>query len=145
MSGVRSGHVIRRDEVTAWLADSAVRQVLTHRTTAEDARQILEHGVRIERTARDLRWGQGFYTSTHPDPQYGDTSVRVAIRLRHPFVADDSIDGQERIDALLQEAASEDVRAVLQAAGYDGVVVHFLDGEMWVVAFADEQVKVVQG
>jgi len=67
------------------------------------------------------------------------------MRLQHPFVAEDSIDGQEHIIALLQQAESDDVRTVLQAAGYDGVVVYFHVGEMWVIAFDNEQVKVVQG
>jgi hypothetical protein len=138
-------HLIRRREVAAWLAESVVREITVHRTSAEAAARIIRDGVRIERSAREVRWGQGFYTSNRPDLQYGDTSVAVAVRLRRPFVAEDSIEGQERIDEMLAEAGSDDVRAVPQAAGYDGVVVHFPDGEAWVVAFADDQVKVIRG
>jgi hypothetical protein len=146
MSGLlRPSHLIRRREVAAWLAESAVREITVHRTSAAAAARIILEGVRIERSARDVRWGQGFYTSNRPDPQYSDTSVTVAVRLRRPFVAEDSIEGQERIDEMLAEARSDDVRAVLQAAGYDGVVVHFPDGEVWVVTYADDQVKVLRG
>ena len=53
--------------------------------------------------------------------------------------------GQERIDALLAQAETNDVRNVLMAEGYDGVVVHWAPGDTWVVAYLNEQVKVVRG
>jgi hypothetical protein len=138
-------HMIDREEAPTWLAGSAWGRITIHQTSASDARRIIEEGIRIERTARDAAWGQGFYTTTRPDPQYGDTGIRVAIRLMRPFVAEDPIDGQERVDALLAEAGSEDVRAVLLAAGFDGVIVHrrWRD-EVWVIAYDDSQVRVVR-
>ncbi len=132
------------DEVAGWLADSANRWITVHWTSEENAHRIREEGVRIERSAGDVAWGRGFYTTTRPDPQYGETGVRVAVRLTRPFVADDPIDGQERVDALLVEAGSDDIRAVLMAAGFDGVIVHrSWRNEMWAIAYTEEQVKIV--
>ncbi|MGD9892964.1 MAG: hypothetical protein AB7R89_07905 [Dehalococcoidia bacterium] len=141
----RPAHIIQHSEVAAWLADSIVKVTTVHRTTAESAAAILRAGVHIEHTAVDVAWGRGFYTTNRPQRHAGDTNVRVAVRLRRPLVVDDPIEGQEQIDTLLREAGNEDIRAVLQGAGYDGVVVRFLDGEMWAVAHSDEQVKVVRG
>lgn len=141
----RPAHIIRHSEVASWLADSVVKLTTVHRTTAESAAAILRDGVRIDQSAVDVRFGFGFYTTTHPHPQYGNANVRVAIRLQHPFIANDPIEGDELVDTMRQVARSDDTRSVLQAAGYDGVVVHFPDGEMWVIAFADDQVKIVRG
>jgi hypothetical protein len=141
----RRPHLIRRRDVPAWLAGSAVHFITIHQTTASDARLIRGIGVRIERTARDAAWGQGFSTTTRPDRQYGETSVAVAIRLMRPFVALGPNDGQERIDAMLAEAQDSDIRAVLLAAGFDGVIVHrSWRDEIWVIAYDDHQVRVVE-
>jgi hypothetical protein len=141
----RASHLIRRGDVPRWLAGPAVDFVTIHQMTASDARLIRETGVRIERTARDAAWGQGFYTTTRPDWQYGEVSVPVAVRLMQPFVAQDPIDGQEQIDAMLAGAQADDVRAVLLAAGFDGVIVHrpWRD-EVWVIAYHDHQVRIVE-
>lgn len=53
-------HLIRRVDVAAWLRDSQVAFLTTHRTTPEAARRLHERGVRIEETDPDSRWGQGF-------------------------------------------------------------------------------------
>lgn len=119
-------------------------QVTAHWTTVESARRIREEGVRIKQTSIDSKWGQGFYTSTRPRPEYGEEGVRVAIRLLNPLVTNDEFLAQEYIDELLSEAQSDDAREVLRAAGYDGVVIHWDSGEMWVIAFENEQVKVIR-
>ena len=145
MSGAsRPSHLIRRREVAVWLAGSAVTHIMTHWTTPGNALRIRELGVRIQATSPDSKWGWGFYTSTRPLPEYGEAGVRVAIRLRNPLVVHDQIMAQEEIDEMLARSGSEDVRAVLLAAGYDGVIVHWESGELWAVAFDDEQVKVIQ-
>lgn len=144
MSGEPQGsHLIRRSEVAAWLADSVVKQIMIHHTSPDDARRIRVEGARIERGSSDAKWGQGFYTSTHPHHEYGEAGVRVAVRLRSPLVVLDQINAQEYIDALLAQAGGEDVRAVLQTAGHDGVVIHWQSGEVWAVAFENDQVRVV--
>jgi len=117
---------------------------MVHTTTARDAELIILHGVRIDRSVSDVGWGDGFYTSSRADPQYGDTPLSVAVRLLRPFVAEDSIEGQERIDEMLTAARSDNVRAVLMEAGYDGVIVHYPDGEMWAVAYDESQVRIVR-
>jgi hypothetical protein len=139
----RRPHLIRRRDDSAWLAGSAVNVPTRHWTSAASARRIVAEGVHIEQTELDTTWGQGFYATTGFRPDIGDTPVSVAIRLERPFVAVDRIAALEQIDELLARAESEDVRAVLLAAGYDGVLVHWESGEMWVVAFEGDQVKVI--
>ena len=59
-------------------------------------------------------------------------------------MAEDPIGGQERVDAMLLDAGIEDVRGVLMANGFDGVVVHrSWRDEVWVIAYTDDQVKIV--
>ena len=85
--GPRSGsHTIRRQDVPAWLADSEVKLITVHQTSAANARRIVEEGVRIEGKATAGRWGKGFYSSTRPLEEYGEAGVRVVTRLRHPLV-----------------------------------------------------------
>lgn len=137
-------HLIQRDDVPAWLAGSAVTQITVHQTSTESARHNREAGVQIERTARDSAWGRGFYPTTRPDPRYGEVGVRVAVRLLRPFVVKDPIDGQERVDAMLLDARTDDVRAVLMAAGFESVIMHrSWRDEVWVVTYTGDQVKVV--
>jgi hypothetical protein len=140
---LRPPHQITRDEVAAWLADSVVNTVTVHRTDERSARAILERGVEIALTSADAGWGQGFYSSTIPDTQYGDAQVLVAVRLIHPLVIQDSVRDAETLETLLQQADTDHFREAIQGAGYDGVVVHFGPGDLMVVAFRDDQVKVV--
>jgi hypothetical protein len=137
-------HLIRRDEVATWLADSAVKQVTIHWTSEENARRIREEGVRIEQIDPEATWGHGFYTSTRPLPEFGDTGIRVAVRLQRPFIVEDRIAARELIDELRSGLGTEDIRATLQAAGHDGVLIHWESGEVWVVAYEDEQVRILQ-
>jgi hypothetical protein len=65
--------------------------------------------------------------------------------LLRPLIAYDPIAEQERIDALLAQEGTDNARQVLLAEGYGGVVVHWGAGDIWVVAYRDDQVKVVQG
>ena len=138
-----SSHLIRRRDVAVWLARSAVDVPTRHWTSAASARRIIAEGVHIEQTELDATWGQGFYTTTGSRPDFGDTPVPVAIRLERPLVAVDRIAALERIDEMLARAGSEDVRAVLLTAGYDGVGVHWESGEMCGGAFEGDQVKVI--
>lgn len=85
MTANRPPHVIASDAVDAWLADSAVRVVTYHRTSALGARSILERGVDIERSQIGA-YGQGFYTATVPlDEDLFGTTLAVAIRLERPL------------------------------------------------------------
>jgi hypothetical protein len=68
----------------------------------------------------------------------------TAIRLRRPLIVADSIDGQDMLEELRERAGTEDARAAVLAAGYDGVLIHYGPGDFWVVAYHDEQVKVVR-
>ena len=139
----RPPHVITRDEVGAWLAGSAVQVITVHRTDPASARAIVEDGVDIDRTDPYAAWGRGFYSSTRPVPQYGEAGVTVAIRLTRPLVLDDPIDGAAVLDHLLQEFHTDDIHKAVSRAGYDGVVVHYGPNEAWVVAYRNDQVKVV--
>jgi hypothetical protein len=124
------------------LAGSADAQATVHVTTAEHGRRLRDEGVDVERSAVDTSWGRGFYSSTIPDRQYGDTEVRVAVRLLRPLMITDVLDGAALIDDLLAAAGTEDVRDAVDTAGYDGVVIHFGPGDLWVVTYRDDQAKV---
>ncbi len=139
----RPAHIITPDEVDAWLADSAVKVVTVHRTDPGSARDITEQGVDIGKTSTDAGWGQGFYSGTLPDIQYGAASVRVAVRLSQPLIIRDSIRDVGILEELQREAGTADPREAVLGAGYDGVVIHFGPGDMWVVAYSNDQVKVV--
>ena len=56
-------HIIRRDDVRTWLADSVNKDVTVHTTDAFSARTIREHGVDHSILAEDSIFGRGFYTS----------------------------------------------------------------------------------
>ena len=135
-----SSHLIRRSEVALWLRDSVNQVVTIHQTHAATAENIVRDGIRITATDSGSAWGQGFYSSTIPDRQYGDVSLRVAVRLRQPLVVRDAIDGQDMLDALRGRAGTEDARKAVLAAGYDGVLIHCGPSDVWVVAYYDEQV-----
>jgi len=144
-AGGRPAHLITRDEARVWLAGSAVDRITTHHTDPLSARMIVEGGVDVARTRPDSRFGQGFYSTTRPDPQYGVARVRVAIRLLHPLILPDSILGTEMIYDLIAQTSADDARAAVLAANYDGVVLHLDPDEMWVVAYFNHQVKVIEG
>jgi len=141
--GERAAHLITRDEARAWLAGSAVHALTVHRTDPASAAAIEQFGVNISRAAPDTSWGRGFYSSLVPDVRYGDARLQVAVRLIHPLVIDDTVDSDEITDRLLRRAGTDDMRAAVLAAGYDGVVVHFGQSDMWVVAYFDHQVRVI--
>ena len=139
----RPPHVITREEAAAWLADSAVQVITVHRTDPASAHAITTEGVDIARTTADAGWGQAFYSGTRPDPQYGDATVRVAVRLQHPLILNDVVRDIELVEELRARTHADNIRDAVLAAGYDGVVVHFGPGDMWVVAYRNDQVKVV--
>jgi hypothetical protein len=149
----RPPHLIARDDVPAWLADSANQRVTYHNTTPSAAAQIRRSGVRIE-ASRIGSFGQGFYTSTEPDPFFDDVTVEVAIRLRAPLVG--HLDAVEAyMDCLTNRLNPEDpsmtpalarrVRHVLLAEGYDGLVIRDAggDGIDHGIAIVDGTVRVV--
>lgn len=144
MSNRESPHIIAWAEVDDWLADSVVKTVTHHRTSWSNARDILEQGVRLELASADAAWGQGFYSSTLDTPEYGEAVVRVAVKLTRPLVIRDTIAGAELLDELLLRAQTQDFRAAIVAAGYDGVIVHWGPKDQWVVAFSAEQVRIVK-
>lgn len=76
---MRPDHIITTAEVDNWLADSAVKRVTHHRTSPSAARDIVEHGVDLDRSQTGS-FGQGFYTSTLADEFYGEAQVVVAVR-----------------------------------------------------------------
>jgi hypothetical protein len=144
MSGQGEGqHLIRRSEVANWLADSAIKVMTVHHTSAEHARTILERGVRIEQTASDAGWGQGFYSGTRSDRQYGESRIDVAVRLLRPWVVTDTLAAAEQIDDWLRRFETDDIGEAIQAAGFDGVIVQWDPEDLWVIAFSNEQIKVV--
>ncbi len=141
----RPAHQLTLGEVGAWLVDSVVKTVTFHRTDPVSARDITEHGVDLAEASADGAWGRGFYSSTVPDPQYGSAEVPVAVRLRNPLLIHDPVRDAAQVDDLLLRSGTEDMRAAILSAGYDGVVIHYAERGIWVVAYFDEQVKVVVG
>jgi hypothetical protein len=153
VSAGRPSHIIAPDEVDAWLADSAVRVVTYHNTDRSSADAILRDGVDVERS-RFGSSGQGFYTTTVPDPFYGETSVMTAVRLHTPLVGpmDDVADLVDRLaqrfspfDPRITPPIARQVRQELLAAGYDGVVAYDAggDGIDYVVALISDAVRIV--
>ena len=136
-----------------WLAGSRVLTVTYHRTDPISARSIVERGVSIGRS-RIGSYGQGLYTSTIPNPEYGDYEVVMAIRLVAPLTGNDVQVG-EIIDSLaVAEGApggritppiAAAVRRALLRLGYDGIVVFDGDGDGidLVVAIREDTVRVV--
>jgi hypothetical protein len=139
-----ASHLIRRSEVARWLRDSVVPSITIHRTSVEAARRITEEGVAVARTEPDSAWGQGFYSSSIPDPRFGEIDIRVAVRLQRPLIVPDAIDSAEIVEDIRASTEEDDVRQAILAAGYDGVLVHYGPGDFWAVAYWDHQVKVVQ-
>jgi hypothetical protein len=149
----RPNHVITRDEVSRWLADSAVKTVTYHRTTAAAARRILERGVEIA-ASRIGSYGQGFYTTTEADPFHGDAELVVAMRTRTPLrrpeaeIADFA-DGVARelrpTDPRITPDVAAEIRRRLIRLGYDGIIALDAggDGVDYVIALRGEMVRVV--
>lgn len=136
-------HVITLEQVQGWLAGSAVQEITIHRTDAESAQSIREHGFLLEQASPTTGWGRAFYSGSRSDPQYGPVEVRVAVRLVRPLVIADAIRDVEVIEELVTRAGTDDIRVAVLAAGYDGVVVQYGLGDYWVVAYYPDQVKVV--
>src|SRR6185436_264693 len=118
-----------------------------------DARAIVERGVDMGQS-RIGAYGQGFYTSTTPEPFYGPAEIVVAVRLLTPLVGHlDDI--EEHIDEMVDRLSLGDhrmtpelarrIRRALLDAGYDGLVIHDGggDGVDYVIAIADGTVRVV--
>jgi hypothetical protein len=149
-----ASHLISPAQIPDWLADSAIKRVTYHRTSALAADSIVKHGVDIERSERGA-YGQGFYTATRVDDHFGDTVVPVAIRIRQPLIG--SIDEVARVvdqlgqalvpraRGMMTRAAAAAVRRELVRLGYDGLIVFDGggDGSDYVVALIGEVVKVV--
>jgi hypothetical protein len=140
---VQSQRHIPREGVGDWLADSALHTTTYHCTDPVSALEILERGVEIAATDPYAAWGQGFYSSTIPETQFGEAVVEVAVRLLQPLRLHDTVRGAEIIDELLARTGADDIRAAVLADGYDGVLIPFGDQRVWVVAYHDEQVLVV--
>ncbi len=149
----RPSHLIQRHEVAIWLADSVVKVVTYHNTTPQTAPLIRRYGVNIE-ASRIGTFGQGFYTTTVPDPFFGDVTVPVAIRLRDPLIGhlDDIAVTMEQlvrrmnpIDGRLTPPVGRLIRREFLDAGYDGLVVHDAggDGVDYVISIVNEAVRVV--
>ncbi len=145
-SSRRPGHLISRDEVPAWLADSAVKQTTVHVTSRAAAESIWREGVRIKRTGEEGKYGYGFYSAIRLDPQYGDTPVWVAVKLRRPLVLRDSVRDMDLVYDLAEVHPDLPLNEAIRAGGYDGVVVYYGGGtgDGWVVAFDAAQVKIVE-
>jgi hypothetical protein len=150
---VRPPHLIHPDEVAGWLAGSRVQTVTYHRTDPLSARAILERGVDISR-AWIGSYGQGFYTSTVPDPTYGEHELVVAVRLLDPLWGDEWQVGEvlESTLAVLRSPGGHitpmvgaGIRQELLQLGYDGIVVEDGggDGEDYVIALNAEAVRIV--
>jgi hypothetical protein len=130
-----------------------VPYVTYHNTSPGAAELIRRLGVNVE-ASRIGSFGQGFYTTSVPDPFYGDTVVSVAIRLRDPLIGhlDELAVTMERLvrrlnptTGLLTPPVARLIRRELLMAGYDGIVVHDAggDGVDYVISLVDEAVKVV--
>src|SRR3954468_6351805 len=127
----RPPHLVSVDGVAAWLLDSVNGRVTYHNTTPLSAAEIRRRGVNIDRS-RLGAFGQGFYSSTEPEPFYGPVAIRVAIRLRHPLVGhlddveanlDDLMDRLSLGRPEMTPTMSRRIRRELLNTGYDGLVV----------------------
>ena len=149
----RPAHLISRDEVAAWLADSAVKVVTYHRTSDTARRRILREGILIG-ASQVGAFGLGFYSATVGDPFSGDVEIAVAVRLRTPLIGTAS-DLGELIDRLAKRFSPLDprinrevgrrIRRELMEQGYDGMIVrdaggHGVDS---IIAFEGAAVRVV--
>ena len=144
-------HQIRREQVADWLRDSANKRVTYHCTHRRAALSIVETGIDISRS-RTGAFGQGFYTSTTPDPFYGEVEVTVAVRLVRPLVGE-LVELDERMIELARRLGSDHltteiagaIRGRLVREGYDGIIVGNGggDGVDLVVALLADRVKVL--
>jgi hypothetical protein len=144
-AGRRPPHLITREEAGAWLAGSAVQSITVHCTYEAAARNIEARGVDIGSSDRDVGWGQWFYTTTRPHPRYGEAYVPVAVRLMHPLVLPDTVQGAEIMDELAARIGTDEPRDAVLAAGFDGVVLHLDPDEVWMIAYRNDRVRVVVG
>lgn len=155
MGASRPSQLIVHEEVDDWLADSAIRVITYHNTDRRSADVILRDGPRIERSWIGS-YGQGFYTSTVPDPSFGEVPVTVAVRLRRPLMMRfDEMDQFMRhlvirfspLDPRLTPLQGRRIRRELLSEGYDGIIVRDAggDGVDYVIALRDETVRVVEG
>jgi hypothetical protein len=148
-----SPHQIRRRDVAAWLAGSAIQAVTYHRTSHASAFDIRNRGVDLTRSQM-ASFGEGFYTATTSDPLRGPAEVVVAIRTLRPLIGtpDDvgaMIDGLARLasprDPSITPEVAAEIRRHLIDLGYDGIIVEDADdaGVDYVVAIAEGSVRVV--
>jgi hypothetical protein len=139
--------------VERWQADSAVRRLTYHRTVEVVARAILRHGIDVQQS-RVGTFGQGFYTSTEPDPFYGAGELVVAMRLRHPLEGHaweigetvDRVAGRLRpLDPRVSDEVARAIRRELVSKGNDKLVAHDAggDGIDFVVASVNGVARVV--
>jgi hypothetical protein len=149
----RLPHLIARQDVAAWLADSVVTAITYHRTSYQAPAHIRASGVDPARS-RVGSFGQGFYTSTVEEVEFGSVSIAVAVRLLSPLTGtfaaiEDLVD---RIAARLNPrsgaltmAVAVGIRRELLRLGYDGIIVPDGggDGVDWVIALSGDSVKVV--
>ena len=125
-------HLILPSQVSAWLADSRVKAVTYHRTTPVAAADLVERGVRIERS-RIGAYGQGFYTVTRPDVAGGPAVLTVAVKLTTPREATEA-QIADLVDNIVRQRfprsrgigaeESAGVRRELLSMGYDGLIIH---------------------
>jgi hypothetical protein len=149
----RSALLIARHEVAAWLADSIIQSVTYHRTSREAAARIRANGVDPARS-RVGAFGQGFYTATSEEEEFGPATVAVAIRLRNPMTGSFS-EVEEAIDRIalrlnpprgeITTAVAAGIRRELLRLGYDGIMIPDGGGDdvHWVIALTSDAVKVI--
>jgi hypothetical protein len=149
----RPAHLIERHEVAAWLADSAVQYVTYHCTSREAAERIKAVGVDPTRS-RVGAFGQGFYTSTEEEEEFGPVILTVAILLQNPL-SGTMAEVEEFVDRIairlnpprgeITTAVAAGIRRELLRLGYDGMVIPDGggDGADWVIALVGDAVKVV--
>ena len=77
-------------------------------------------------------------------PEYGDVTVRVALRLERPLEVDDMLEAAEQTDDLLLRFKTEDYREAMLAAGYDGLIIDDAPGGGWIIAYHTSHVRVVE-
>jgi len=130
-----------------------VTAITYHRTSSQAAAQIRARGVDPERS-RVGSFGQGFYTSTVEEVEFGSVTIAVAVRLLSPLTGafaeiEDLVDRitarlSPRSGALTMVVAAG-IRRELLRLGYDGIIVPDGGGDSvdWVIALAGESVKVV--
>jgi hypothetical protein len=149
----RPDHVIAPNEVSSWLADSAVRTVTYHCTSWQAAERIRERGVDPERS-RVGSFGQGFYTATVREEEFGSTCLTEAVRLQTPLFGSFA-EVEQIVDAIaarlnpltgrISVAIAAGIRRELLRLGDDGIIVPDGggDGIDWVIALRADAVKVV--